>query len=580
MHRLRLYKAVSGLLRIQYRNKILLVAFAGGQIPLLALILYFARDVSPTGNMDLKTLGIVIIATLSGTAISLVLLNYLLQPIFLTARSLSLYAQDGVLPQLPVQFTDEAGTLMADTQRAILKLDASLRQLTDFDHVTSLPTRHTFMRLLSTDIQVEAGLALCAINVNNYDKIAAAFGQSAVNSVMVAIAGRLRGLLGDEVPLSRVGSSTFIFTLELYQGEMQLASRIEYIRLAVERELVLPGFSLRPEMNAGVTLHTGGLLDAERLINEAVSALVDTHFESAIHTNFFSSAQNEQARDVFLLERDLRFAIEQDQFTVHYQPIVDLHLGRVVGAEALVRWTHPQRGMVSPAAFIPIAEASGLMDAIGMSVLKQVCRQLGQWAGTPLDHIKVSINLSARQFLNPDAVSQIQDALAANHVSPTNLEIELTETTVIQDTGRTVLILQMLRKMGITIAIDDFGTGYSGLSYLKTLPFDRLKIDREFIQNVDKTVTSMAICKSLIELASGLGIEVLAEGTETASEVGMMHSLGCNLYQGFHFSRPLSAEKFLDAVTTIELGLTPPRPAKVEPTTWNQRAGMPLLLPH
>jgi EAL domain-containing protein (putative c-di-GMP-specific phosphodiesterase class I) len=197
------------------------------------------------------------------------------------------------------------------------------------------------------------------------------------------------------------------------------------------------------------------------------------------------------------------------------------------------------------------------MDAIGMRVLQQVCRQLGQWAGTSLDVIKVSINLSARQFLNPGAVQQIREALDANQVSPLNLEIELTETTVIQDTPRTLLILQLLREMGITIAIDDFGTGYSGLSYLKTLPFDRLKIDREFIQNVDQTVTSMAICKSLIELASGLGIEVLAEGAETAAEVGMMRSLGCGLYQGYHFARPLPPEKFLEAVQIIEASLAP-----------------------
>jgi predicted signal transduction protein with EAL and GGDEF domain len=551
------YKAVWSSLRIKYRNKILLFVFAGTHLPLLALIFYFLRSTASSGAHEAKVLAIAIGVTVGGTLLTVCLLHYLLQPILLTSRSLKQYAQDGILPQLPTQFPDEAGTLMADAQHAVLQLDASLRQLTDFDPVTALPTRHTFMRLVSTELPAGAGLALCAMNVSNYDKIAAAFGQTVVHSAMVAVAARLREILGDRVPLSRLGSNTFAFALELHRGEAQLATRIDSIRLAVQNELLLPGLRLRPEINAGVSLHSGEIIDAERLINEAISAMADDHLEGPTHTNFFSPQQNEQAREAFLLERDLRIAIEEEQFSVHYQPIVDTALGRVVGAEALVRWTHPERGMVSPAAFIPIAEAGGLMDAIGMRVLQQVCRQLGQWAGTPLDVIKVSINLSARQFLNPGAVQQIREALDANQVSPLNLEIELTETTVIQDTPRTLLILQLLREMGITIAIDDFGTGYSGLSYLKTLPFDRLKIDREFIQNVDQTVTSMAICKSLIELASGLGIEVLAEGAETAAEVGMMRSLGCGLYQGYHFARPLPPEKFLEAVQIIEASLAP-----------------------
>ncbi|WP_213807594.1 bifunctional diguanylate cyclase/phosphodiesterase [Granulicella sp. dw_53] len=557
MNKFWLERATSGLPLIKHRNKILFLAVAGMQIPLLALICYFFRSGSPCG-LELEVLGIAVVATLGATFLTLFVLNSFIQPIYLAAQSLRNYAQEGILPEPSAQSNQQSGTLLADTECAILKLDASLRQLTDFDPITSLPTRDAFMRILSRRMPAETHLAICAINVSNYDKIAAAFGQAAVGSVMAAIATRFAELLGNEVPLCRVDSNTFIFALELQGSQLPLAQQIESLRLATERELILPGFSLRPEMNAGVSLHTGGKLDAERLINEAISAMAESRLEGSVHTNFFSPRQNEQARDVFLLERDLRLAIEQEQFSVHYQPIVDTALGRVVGAEALVRWTHPERGMVSPAVFIPIAEASGLMDAIGMRVLHQVCRQLGRWAGTPLEVLKISINLSARQFLNPDAVLQICEALEENHVSPLNLSIELTETTVIQDIDRTLFILQALRKMGITIAIDDFGTGYSGLSYLKTLPFDRLKIDREFIQSVDQTVTSMAICKSLIELASGLGIEVLAEGTETNAEVGMMRSLGCNLYQGYHFARPLPPDELLDTIRLLEASLVVP----------------------
>ncbi len=549
---LSVYRAISGVLRTKYRTKILLIAFMGTHLPLLALVLYFVRQPSSASGPEPHVVIAAAAILFGGAVLTLILLSALLEPLLITARSLRLYAQDGTLPSLPTEFTDEAGTLMADAQGAVLQVHANISQLRDLDQVTFLPTRKTFMRTLGQDDQFVSGFALCAMKITNYDKIAAAFGQSAVNSVIVAIAGRLREILGSPALLSRIGSNTFIFTLHLDQDGLDLGARIEEIRLCLERELILSGLSLRPEVDAGVSLHKDGPLDPELLINQAISAMAGSQFDSPVHTNFFSAKQNELARDAFLMERDIRIAIEQEQFTVHYQPIVDTAAGRVVGAEALVRWTHPVRGMVPPVAFIPIAEAAGLMDAIGMRVLQQVCRQLGRWAGTPLQEIKVAINLSARQFLNPDAVLQIREALEANHVSPRNLEIELTETTVIQDTERTLAILQVLRQMGITIAIDDFGTGYSGLSYLKTLPFDRLKIDREFIQNVDQTVTSKAICKSLIELASGLGIEVLAEGTETAEEVVMMRSLGCGLYQGYHFARPLPAELFSDSVQRIE----------------------------
>jgi predicted signal transduction protein with EAL and GGDEF domain len=556
MEKLRLYRVISSLLKIKYRNKLILLILAGMYLPRIVLFFVVRHAFTTSGALHSTVVATTVVVTFMGAFLVLTFVDSLLQPIYLTARSLKDYAQNGTLPQMPTNFPDEAGTLMAETQKALVQLDANLRHLTDFDQVTALPTRQTFTRILAADLTADSRIAICALGVSNYDKIAAAFGQHSVNSVIVSIAAHIRELLGHQVPLSHLGSHTFLFVLDLDESKPKLATRIETIRLEVEKKIILPGVDLHPEMEAGVSLYTGGPLDAERLINEAVSAMSGIHNESDTHTNFFSPKQNAHARDILLIERDLRIAIDQEQFSINYQPIVDTLIGKVVGAEALVRWTHPGRGMVSPALFIPIAEKCGLMDAIGMRVLQQVCAQLGHWSGTPLSNVKVSINLSARQFLNPQAVSQIREALIVNGVSPRNLEIELTETTVIQDTQRTLLILQELRRIGITIAIDDFGTGYSGLSYLKTLPFDRLKIDREFIQDVDQAATSQAICKSLIQLASGLGIEVLAEGTETAAEVAIMRSLGCGLFQGYHFARPVSADKFADAVHVIEASLS------------------------
>jgi len=549
---LAVYRVVSKYLPVSYRMKILLVAFLGTHLPLIVLSLYFMHQ-ETKGDVPLELVAIVIFSTMIGCIFTLGLLNQLLQPILVTSRSLQRYTTEGIMPDLPTDCEDEAGQLMAETQSGVDRLDHTLRRLTDFDAVTGLPNRRLFERELSLRMNPHARFALCAISLGNFDRIVAAFGQDAVNATCLQIAHRFLEVLDPGTPLARAGASTFIFELDLHDGIESLAARVEKIRLEVQQEVSVASWNVYPELIAGVAIfHGEPAVNAEKLINQAVSAMADTDQSPNSSTRIFSAAVNASHLDTFALDRDLRTALDRSEFHLVYQPIVDFDAGRVVGAEALLRWDHPERGLVSPDVFLPLAEKSGLIDPIGSWILNETCRQLDDWSRTPLHDLKVSMNLSVRQFLRPNAGALIREALQAANIDISHLEVELTETTMIENHDRTREVLEEFRNMGVSTAIDDFGAGFSSLSYLKTLPFDRLKIDREFIRDVDQSSKSSAICHSLIVLATGLGIEVLAEGTETAHEVETMRMLGCSLFQGYYFAKPVRAALFPEAVRNAE----------------------------
>jgi EAL domain-containing protein (putative c-di-GMP-specific phosphodiesterase class I) len=250
------------------------------------------------------------------------------------------------------------------------------------------------------------------------------------------------------------------------------------------------------------------------------------------------------------MEQSLRKAITEDQFILYYQPIVDLARGRAVGAEALLRWRHPELGLVSPGEFIPILEQSGLIDRVGMWVLNTACREARSWRQKGAQDMRMAVNLSARQFRGPALGASVVRMLDRHRLAPHDLELELTETAAMQDAERTREVLGQLRSLGVGVAIDDFGAGYSSLSYLKNLPFTKLKIDREFVVDVHERPDSQAICGALVALARGLDIELLAEGVEKREEVDALLALGCTKFQGYYFARPMPAEDFIETVVS------------------------------
>ena len=260
--------------------------------------------------------------------------------------------------------------------------------------------------------------------------------------------------------------------------------------------------------------------------------------------HFFRPSMQESADRRLLLEKELRVAINQNQFVLFYQPQLDM-TGKLRSAEALIRWRHPEKGFISPAEFIPVAEETHLILPIGAFVLEEACRQIKVWETSGLDFAHIAINVSSRQFRQPGFVEQVRTAINDNGISVNKLVIELTEGVVIDDIEDTIIKMQDLNALGVLISIDDFGTGYSSLSYLKQLPLGQLKIDRSFIRDISSNTDDAIIVETIIAMAKHLGLEVVAEGVETREQLEFLAEKNCEIYQGYYFSKPLPASEFL-----------------------------------
>jgi EAL domain-containing protein (putative c-di-GMP-specific phosphodiesterase class I)/GGDEF domain-containing protein len=553
MRSLSLYRFLSRFHWLNYRGKIMVMAFLGTHIPLLTLIGFFVLRASSDRDAALVTLAVALVATLVGTAVTLWVLNQLLRPIIMTSKALRAYRNTRALPVLPTDFTDEAGTLMADASGTLTDLDSAIDDLANYDNANGLPNRGMLEKAMIEPIAQSRSFALCVVRVENYAKIGAAFDQTAAQQVAWNVArelNRTAAALGGAFALETGMFAVLLPTDADYADPAELAS--EFV-VAVSGDIDYKGAAIHPEIAAGIAFYPEDATTAKDLIDAAIAA-VGVADHAAMAVNFFSSEARDAAKARFLTEQGLRRAIVADEFRLHLQPVIDLNLGRAVGAEALIRWQHPDHGLVLPGSFIPVAESSGLIDSIGLWVIRAACAQLGAWNVPDNDGLGLAINLSARQFLDPKLVYVIAEALQDASVSPDRLEIELTETTAMRDRDVTAKIFGQLRDLGIRVAIDDFGTGYSNMSYLRTLPFDKLKIDREFVSDVDRTPNLHAITSALVGLARGLGAKVVAEGAERQEEVRMLYEDGCNLFQGFYFARPVAPDQFHDAISSISLG--------------------------
>ena len=540
-----LYRRLSRLGWLNYRGKIMLTAFVGTHVPLITLIGFFAWYSGSTLRQALTILGVSLVATLLGTGATLFVLNQLLRPILMTGRALWEYTTERKLPNLPVHFSDEAGQLMADASATLCKLDDVLEQMANFDAVTGLSNRDRFLRRLGERLEGDgSSLALQVLRFRNYGKIVSAFGQNEVDGIMRVFAHRLESLPGSQRLLARVDQDLFATWTDSGSAE-DVVSEFEEAAASVSHQITRGDVVILPELRAGAAFYPYDGGTPEELLDNAVVALSEAEEAGPARIGFFSAVSKDAARERFMLEQDLRRALAEDQFVLHYQPAVDCKESRMTGAEALIRWQHPELGMVAPNRFIPLAESSGLAPELDMWVLRAACAELRSWRELSLPPLKLAINLSARHFRDAGLVRAIGDTLAKFEVLPGTLEIELTETAAMEDAKRTRDIFGNLQDMGLTIAIDDFGTGYSSMSYLKNLPFNKLKIDREFVTDVGSRRQNQAICKAIIELAHGLDLSVLAEGTETADEVTTLMRLGCHVFQGFYFSRPLPAAEFV-----------------------------------
>ena len=531
-----------------YLGKIMLVAFLGTHIPLLAL---FACSVSlATHDPALKTrfLLIALAATLVGAGLTLMMLNHLLAPITATFRGLRHYLEKKTLPELPTQYTDEAGILMSDTMSVIGTIDEAMHQLKNYDPLTGLPNRTLFcdrvQQMLATARRANKLVAVLVLDVDDFTAINYSAGQENGDMLLRQIAARLRTDVREVDMLSRLSNDEFAFLHNGATTQEEISVHAQRLLDTLQKPFLVAGRQLNISASIGIALADATQEIAPlALLNDAEAALHDAKISARNSYCYHSSEMNEKMRKRLETTNDLRGALERSEFEVWYQPQFDTARGRITGMEALIRWHHPTQGLVSPFDFIPAAESSGLIVPIGKWVLETACAQARAWQQEGLGELRVAVNLSATQFQQSDLIEMVRQTLHKTQLDPKLLELEITES-LLMDADGALKVLDGLHELGVILALDDFGTGFSSLSYLKRFPLDVLKIDRSFIRDVPNDSNDSAITRSIIALAQGLKLDVIAEGVETQEQVDYLHQNGCQHLQGFHFSRPVPSAQF------------------------------------
>jgi EAL domain-containing protein (putative c-di-GMP-specific phosphodiesterase class I) len=318
------------------------------------------------------------------------------------------------------------------------------------------------------------------------------------------------------------------------------------------------GHTLHSTPSIGIAVFPADGDDGEALMKNADAAMYHAKASGRNNFQFYTAAMNQATQERLALEAGLRFAIERGELFLHYQPQLDLKRGRIIGLEALVRWQHPELGLVPPLKFIPVAEETGQIEALGAWVLDEALRQAALWRARGHADLRVAVNLSAHQLRGETFVGAVAQALQDHGLPADALELEITESVAMRDPARTAELLRQLRRIGVALAIDDFGTGYSSLAYLKQLPLSCLKLDRSFVMDIEHDANDAAICTATIQLAHSLGLGVVAEGVETATQLEFLRRLGCDTVQGYFISKPLPAA---DCVRFLERRQVLPQPA-------------------
>ena len=421
-----------------------------------------------------------------------------------------------------------------------------LEWLVAHDLLTGLPNRQEMVRAIGASIarcreHGRPALVAC-LNIDRFKRFNELLGHRVADEILVNIARSVQALLRDGDLLARSGSDEFLLLLHARGDHPEPERALERIMAVANRAIPAPGGEIALTFSIGTARMPKDGDDADALLNNAVTAMRHAKAQGRGEIQPYSPALRTESSRRLTLESHLRRALAQDELYVEYQPKVDLRSGALAGFEALVRWRHPEFGVIRPDEFVPIAEETGLIIPISDWVLRTAVAQLGAWREQGLAVAPVAVNLSARQFLQSDVVATVSALLAASKVPPALLELELTESVSMADPERSVVVMRGLGALGVTLSIDDFGTGYSSFAYLRRLPLNKLKIDKSFVQDMDHSAESLAIVQAIVAMAHRLQLAVIAEGGETAEQVAALRKAECDQLQGYYYSKPLSAE--------------------------------------
>ena len=430
-----------------------------------------------------------------------------------------------------------------------------LTQLALHDNLTGLPNRILLADRIGQaqrKVAEQGGcFSLMFIDLDGFKPVNDAFGHHLGDRLLREVAQRLRQQLRGLDTLARIGGDEFVMLVRLAEANdaPQVAARQVSL---LSRSFQVDEHQLQISASIGIALYPGNGVSAEELLMNADAAMYHAKGAGKNGYSFFDVSMNTNARKQLQLLQDLRQALAQQQFSLHYQPKIDASNGQPVGAEALLRWEHPQQGLLMPDAFIGVAEKTGLIIPIGEWVLNEACRQMRVWFDQGYSHWRVAVNLSALQFCHKGLVDSVACALARHQLPANSLTLEITETTAMSDADASMTVLQQLSLMGVDLSIDDFGTGYSSLMYLKRLPANELKIDRGFVRDLEHDSDDAAIVSAIVALGQALGLRIVAEGVETDTQQSFLTTLGCDALQGYLLGHPKPAQQFMADIHRVQ----------------------------
>ena len=417
------------------------------------------------------------------------------------------------------------------------RAEARLAFMAQHDGLTGLPNR-TLLRqqmdeiLLHTRRSAEK-VAVLVLGLDNFKAVNDTLGHGVGDKLLRGVAKRLKSTLREEDTVARLNSDEFAIVQRGVTRPEDAVLLAKRLLDAIGDPYLLDGHSVVIGASIGIALSPSDGDESDKLLKNADMALSRAKADFRGTFTFFEAEMDARAQTRRKIEIELRDAIQNDVLRPYYQPLVDLSTGRITGFEALVRWPHPERGMISPGEFIPVAEETGLINAVGGLMLRRACMDAAQWP----DDVRVAVNLSPLQFRVGNLLSVVMDTLKQTGLPPTRLELEITETLLLEKSDQVLATLHALRSLGVRISMDDFGTGYSSLSYLRSFPFDKIKIDQSFVRDLGANPDAQAIVRSIISLGKGLGVTITAEGVETEAELSCLRNEGCHEGQGFLFSR-------------------------------------------
>ena len=435
-----------------------------------------------------------------------------------------------------------------------------LTHLALHDMLTGLPNRTLLADRIQQGIQAvnERGgcFALMFIDLDGFKPVNDAFGHHLGDQLLREVGLRLREDLRSQDTLARIGGDEFVLLVQLTQPDDAMGLAERQVGL-INRTFMVAEHELQISASVGIAMFPGNGNSPQELLMNADAAMYHAKGMGKNGYSFFDVSMNTNARKQLQLLQDLRNALEQGQFRLHYQPKFDAVSGLAVGAEALLRWEHPQQGLLMPVTFIALAEKTGLIIPIGEWVLDEACRQMSLWYTQGYEHWRIAVNLSALQFCHAGLVNSVAAALERHQLPANSLTLEITETTAMSDADASMTVLQQLSDMGVDLSIDDFGTGYSSLMYLKRLPANELKIDRGFVRDLEHDSDDAAIVSAIVALGQALGLRIVAEGVETDAQQSFLTRLGCDSLQGYLLGHPLPADSFMTNIRSAEQAAVP-----------------------